>query len=126
MKRKVIVFGATGEIGGRIAHLAVQAGHEVTGVCRTPRDTGINMEGVHFIYGDKYNDSFMESLASEEFDAVIDTIPNDRVIDRCQKYFPNAKNVFFCSSTGTYVPLQYFPADENHPWQKDTGVNFYH
>ena len=41
-------------------------------------------------------------------------------------YFPAVENVLFCSSTGSYVPLQYFPADENHPWQQNTGLNFFH
>lgn len=34
MKRKLIVFGATGEIGGRIAKGCVEAGHKVYGVSR--------------------------------------------------------------------------------------------
>ena len=34
MGRKVLVFGATGEIGGRIAQLAVAAGHDVYGAAR--------------------------------------------------------------------------------------------
>jgi nucleoside-diphosphate-sugar epimerase len=32
MQRKVLIFGATGEIGGRIARLCADAGHQVTGV----------------------------------------------------------------------------------------------
>ena len=126
MKRNVVIFGATGEIGGRIANLAVRAGHHVTGVCRKQRDNGIDLSGIEFVYGDKYDNDFMEMLSKRNFDAVIDTIPTGHLVARYQKYFPNAENIFFCSSTGTFVPLQYFPANEEHPWREDTGVNFYH
>ena len=124
MKRSIVVFGATGEIGGRIASLAAKAGHQVVGVCRRQRETGLDMTGVEFAYGDKYDDEFLGNLAKRKFDAIIDTIPNDRLVARYQKFFPDVENVLFCSSTGAFVPLQYFPADENHPWREDTGVNF--
>ena len=129
MKRKVLIFGATGEIGGRIANLAVKAGHTVIGSCRgKPRDSDgyVDLSGVEFVKGDKYDDAYMEKLAAYKPDAVIDTLGNEVMIDRIEKFFPDAQNVLFCSSTGSFTPLQWYPADETHPWREDTGLNFFH
>ncbi|HPY89870.1 MAG TPA: NAD-dependent epimerase/dehydratase family protein [Lentisphaeria bacterium] len=127
MARKVIVFGASGEIGGRIARLAVDAGHRVYGVTRgqNKRDM-VDLAGVEMIHGDKGDPEFMKSLGKRlQYDAVIDSVPNIGTMDLIRKHLPAAENVFFCSSTGTFVPLLYMPADELHPWREETSVNFY-
>lgn len=127
MARKVIVFGASGEIGGRIARLAVDAGHQVYGVTRGQnRRSMVDLTGVEMIQGDKNDQEFMRDLGKKvKYDAVIDSVPNIGTVELVQKFLPAAENVFFCSSTGTFVPLQYFPADEKHPWREKTPVNFY-
>ncbi len=127
MKRKVLVFGASGEIGGRIARLAVDAGHLVYGVTRgTNKRASVDLSGVQMISGDKNDETFLKDVASKlDIDAVIDSVPSLKSVDLYMKYLPQARNIFFCSSTGTFVPLQYFPADENHPWREETPVNFY-
>ncbi len=126
MKRKVAVFGATGEIGGRIAYLAAQAGHEVTAVTRGNRKFEHDPAGIRFVTGDKCDETFLAQLAEEnDFDVIIDSVPRYVSVDLYEKYFPDVENIFFCSSTGTFVPLQYFPADENHPWKEETPFNFY-
>lgn len=126
MKRKVAVFGATGEIGGRIAYLAAKAGHEVTGITRGNREFEHDPAGITFVEGDKSDEKFLAKLAAEnDFEVIIDSVPRYESVDLYEKYFPNAENVFFCGSTGTFVPLQYFPADENHPWREENEVNFY-
>jgi len=127
MARKVIVFGASGEIGGRIARLAVDAGHRVYGVTRgqNKRDM-VDLAGVEMIHGDKGDPEFMKSLGKRlQYDAVIDSVPNIGTMDLIRKHLPAAENVFFCSSTGTFVPLLYMPADELHPRREETSVNFY-
>ncbi len=127
MGRKVLIFGATGEIGGRIAHLAVKAGHKVIGATRSaPKDDYVDLSGVEFIHGNKYDDAYMEKLSALKPEVVIDTLGNIDMAKRVQRFFPDAENVMFCSSTGTFVPLQWFPADETHPWQAETPVNFFH
>lgn len=129
MKRKVLIFGATGEIGGRIAHLAVRAGHTVIGACRgVARDSDgyVDLSGVEFVKGDKYDESYLDKLAAYKPDVVIDTLGNEAMIPLIEKHFPNVENVMFCSSTGSFTPLQWYPADETHPWREDTGLNFFH
>ncbi len=127
MHRKVLVFGATGEIGGRIARDCVRAGHKVTGISRGRNSREhVEQEGVQMIYGDKSDESFIrDTVARLDYDAVINSVPNISDVELCSKYLKKAGNVLFCSSTGTFVPLRYFPADENHPWREKTPVNFY-
>ena len=126
MKRKVAVFGATGEIGGRIAFLAAAAGHEVVGITRGNRNFEWDQQGIKFVTGDKFDEKFLAELAAKyKFDVIIDSVPKIENVDLYEKYFPGVENVFFCGSTGTFVPLQYFPADEKHPWQEETPLNFY-
>ena len=126
MKRKIAVFGATGEIGGRIAFLAAAAGHDVTGITRGKRTFEWDPAGIKFITGDKNDPAFLAQLAAEnDFDAIIDSVPGYDTVDRYAQAFPKAENVFFCGSVGTYMPLQYFPADEKHPWREKTRYNFY-
>ena len=124
--RKVIVFGATGEIGGRIASGCAKAGHKVMGVSRgvNKRET-VDLQGVEMIHGDKGDEKFIQELSKLDFDAVIYSVPSIEDINLCAKHLRKAQNVFMCSSTGTFVPLRQFPADETHLWREKTPVNFH-
>ncbi len=129
MGRKVLIFGATGEIGSRIANLAVKAGHTVIGACRGMQHSCqgyVDLSGVEFVRGNKYDHDYLDKLASYKPEVIIDTLGNESMIPLIEKHFPNVENVMFCSSTGSFVPLQYFPANEEHPWREDTGLNFFH
>ena len=73
-RKHILVFGATGEIGGRIARQCVDAGHAVTGVTR-----GVNtqphpdMAGIEPVVADKGDPGcYTEALAGREFDVVIE------------------------------------------------------
>ena len=78
------------------------------------------------VYGSKYDEDFLrDTCAPIRPDVVIDIVPKKSSVDLYMKYFPCATSVFFCSSTGTFVPLQYYPADERHRWNVNTGKNFY-
>ena len=125
MKRKVIVFGATGEIGGRIAKGCVEAGHKVYGVSRGQNKRQmVDLRGVEMICGDKSDENFVrEKLAPLDYDAVIYSTVSLNDLKICAAHLKKAENVFICSSTGTYVPLSYLPADENHTWRKKTAIN---
>jgi len=127
MAKKVLVFGATGEIGGRIAAGCVQAGYEVSGVSRGTNARHVpNLKGVKLLQGDKGDEAFIEKLASENsYDAVIDSVATLENVKLYHRYFHECENVVICSSTGTFVPLQKVPADETHPWREKTPVNFH-
>jgi len=127
MSKKILVLGATGEIGGRIANLAVKAGHKVMGVSRgTNSRKQVDLTGVEMIVGDKGDEAFVRDvLGKMDIDVLIDSVPNIDNVELYSKHLKQVENFFFCSSTGTFVPLQYFPADEKHPWREETPVNFY-
>lgn len=126
--KKVLVFGATGEIGGRVARGCVDAGYETTGVT-TGKNTRyrVPLDGVEFITGNKYDEDFYESVvAKREFDVVIDSIPGMRDVNLAHKHFGGRiEHYMICGSTGSYTPLLYLPADENHPWREETPHNFF-
>lgn len=126
--RSVLIFGATGEIGGRIARLAVDAGHRVYGVSRGINNRSVvDLHGVEMIVGDKTDPEFLRGVcAALPVDAVIDSVPSTEQVELYHRFFSRVKSVMICSSTGTFVPLQYFPADEFHPWQTENEVNFHH
>lgn len=126
MLRKVLIFGITGELGSRLAQLAVKAGHTVYGVSRGSNSRpGADITGTEVFTGDKLDRDFLSSLAQKiQPDAIIDTIPSVAMLDNIRTFFPQVKNVFIVSSTGTFVPLKTLPADETHPWEP-TSVNFH-
>ncbi|MFA6715405.1 MAG: NAD(P)-dependent oxidoreductase [Victivallaceae bacterium] len=127
MSKKILVFGATGEIGGRIARLAADAGHQVTGVSRgLNKRSQVDLTGVKMLTGNKGDEAFIrDTVAKMDIDILIDSVPSISDIELYYQHLKQVKNFLFCSSTGTFVPLLYFPADELHPWREETPVNFY-
>ena len=126
--KRVLVFGATGEIGSRVARGCVEEGHAVTGVSRGQNARHrVDLKGMDLITGDKGDEEFVKSLASgKEFDVVVDTVPTSAHVDLVFKHFNGRiQHYFMCSSTGTFVPLRELPADESHPWREKTDVNFH-
>ena len=127
-RKRVLVFGATGEIGGRVARGCAAAGCRVTGVSRGEnRRPQVDLEGVEMVRGDKGDAAFVARLAAEGgFEVVVDSVftrEHARVVFEC--FRGRLENYLVCSSTGTYVPLRYLPADEEHPWREKTAVNFH-
>ena len=127
MARSLLIFGITGELGSRVAELAIARGHKVYGVSRgTNNNFRANIAGAEIFTGDKLDRDFLKNTLSKlPVDAVLDTIPSQDGIRNIQEFFPHVKNVFLVSSTGTFVPLQAMPADETHPWKVKNHVNFH-
>ena len=127
-KQRVLVFGTTGEIGSRIARGCVDAGHTVTGVSRGSNTRHcVSLDGVELVNGDKGNREFLAQLVrGREFDVVIDSVPSTEDVGLAFEHLNGRiEHYFMCGSTGTFVPLLYLPADENHPWREKTYCNFY-
>ena len=127
MARSLLIFGITGELGSRVAQLAVARGHKVYGVSRGANTRArADLAGVEIFTGDKLDRDFLEKTLSKlPVDAILDTIPSINGINNIHEFFPQVKNVFLVSSTGTFVPLQALPADETHPWREENHVNFH-
>lgn len=128
MPKNILVFGTTGEIGGRIARQCVDAGHHVTGVSR-----GVNtrpcpaLSGVDLLVADKEDPCCYErTLGGRDFDVVIDSVPTPTSVKLAFDHFHGCiEHYLMCSSTGTFAPLLYLPADEDHLWREKTEVNFH-
>ncbi|HET8653891.1 MAG TPA: NAD(P)-dependent oxidoreductase [Longimicrobiaceae bacterium] len=70
---KIVLFGATGLVGRRIAHEAVQRGHEVVGVVRDPARAQAPDPRVHLVKGDA-TDAASVAAVSRGADAVVSAI----------------------------------------------------
>jgi D-arabinose 1-dehydrogenase-like Zn-dependent alcohol dehydrogenase len=127
MKRSLLIFGITGELGSRLAQLAVAAGHKVYGVSRGSHTLpGADLTGVEMLTGDKLDRDFLQNKCSKlPIDVIVDTKPVLESLQNYADFFPHVKNVFIVSSTGTFVPLQQLPADETHPWRVENHINFH-
>jgi len=126
--KRILIFGATGEIGSRIARGCVDAGHKVTGVTRGQNSRHrVDLSGVELLIGDKgQEDCFTDLLAGREFDVVIDSLPRTEHVELAFRHLAGRiEHYFMCSSTGTFVPLRHIPANEEHPWREKTEVNFF-
>lgn len=127
MSRSILIFGITGELGSRLAQLATAAGHKVYGVSRgLNKRPAADLKNVEIFTGNKLDRDFIaQTCAKLPVDAVIDTVPGFESLDNIVEFFPQVKNVFTVSSTGTFVPLMQLPADETHPWRELNEVNFH-
>ena len=64
--QKILVMGATGEIGSRVAKGCVEMRHKVVEVSRgVNKRHRVNLDGIKFIYGDKENEEFWGTLPAE-------------------------------------------------------------
>jgi putative NADH-flavin reductase len=77
---KIVLFGATGNVGRRVAAEALRRGHEVVGVVRDPADVAASESRVRLVKGDATKADSVAELV-EGADAVVSAIsrrPNAR------------------------------------------------
>jgi len=77
---KIVLFGATGNVGGRVAAEALRRGHEIVGVVRDPAAVAGSESGVRLAKGDATRAESIAKLV-QDADAVVSAIsprPNAR------------------------------------------------
>ena len=124
---RVLIISGTGWIGHQVVRLLKEAGHEVAVTSRgTPRKFPLP-ETTQVLVTQRSDFAALAGFMTEwQPQAVMDMIPQPSdirgIMDLCRQH--SIEHYLHCSSTGVYVPLEYVPADEEHPWDRDSGVNF--
>lgn len=75
---KLVVFGGTGPCGTEVVKQALELGHEVTVVARTPEKFQIKHENLEMVKGDAYSIETFESVLAEK-DAVLSCLGSPAV-----------------------------------------------
>lgn len=124
---QVLILSGTGWVGHQVARILAESKHNVTVTSRGITTRYPVAVGVNTIKMDRNDiDAFEQMIKERKPNIVIDMIPQgsriEQVINICKSY--KVEHYLHCSSTGVYAPLDYVPADEDHPWDRDTGVNF--
>jgi len=88
----VVVFGATGRTGRRVVRRALDDGHHVTGIARTPSKLDLKHESLDVERGDVLDyESFADLLQGQ--DAVVSTIGKESYLSRVTLYSEGITNV---------------------------------
>ena len=115
---KVLVIGGTGWVGHNIVLELAKRGHApeiFTRGRQTPYAAAVS--GFPRITGDKTDAAFLKkTILGGGYDAVIDSVPQPEVIRTLTALKDHYGRYLHCGSTGVYTPLQYLPADEEHPF----------
>lgn len=118
--KKVIVFGGTGWLGHKVALNFANAGCDVTVVSRGSKNREVFAERlgkIRRITADKKSEEAMRSILAENYDIIIDTVPNVDSINHIHNFAgSNLEHYIHCSSTGGYAPLPFIPCDETAPY----------
>lgn len=89
---KVVVFGATGRSGRRVVERALNQGHEVTGIARTPSKMEMTHKRLTLVQGNILDyDSFANVLQGQ--DAVVSTVGKGERFGSVELYSEGIKNV---------------------------------
>lgn len=116
--KKVVVFGGTGWLGHKIVLNFVKAGYDVTAVSRGQKENFADrLKNVRRVIADKKSEDSMRSLLAENFDIIIDSVPQVESIELIHRFAgSNLEHYIHCSSTGGYAPLPFIPCDETAPY----------
>ena len=115
---KVLVLGGTGWLGHNIALTFNDAGYDVTVCSRGKKKIfAENISHIRSIKANKKDHKQLEKIfRKENYDIVIDSVPEENSIAGIHKYARGLKHYIHCSSTGGYTPLPFIPCDESAPY----------
>lgn len=124
---KALIISGTGWIGHQVVRMLTEAGYEVAVTSRGTDPQFPLPEATEVLVTQRTDFEKLDSfMAKWQPQIVMDMIPQagdiHGIVDVCKQH--PIEHYLHCSSTGVYVPLEYVPADEDHPWDRDTGVNF--
>ena len=102
---KVLVIGGMGVIGGAITEAALEAGHDVTILCRTIPQGKWNNVSAKFIQGNWYDDNCAATTVLHGFDVIVDTLIFDvRLMERSAKIIDgHCKQLIYISTDSVYA-----------------------
>lgn len=119
---KVLVIGGARFLGRAIVNDLVARGHDVTVMNRGSRPP---LAGVRAIPCDKSDlDAFRSALTTDRWDAVLDTILNEKDLELAVAVLRGRIGHFIhTGSIGVYAPARHIPARESDPLA-DTNAEF--
>lgn len=119
---KVVVFGATGRTGRRVVERALDNGHHVTGIARTPSKLELTHESLYLEQGDVLDyESFADLLQGQ--DAVISTIGKESYLSRVTLYSEGITNIVRGMNEHGVSRLIAITAGGTHPgWDRNNAV----
>ena len=110
---KILLLGGTGAMGLHLSRILADRGDEVFVTSRKQR---IEQEHIHYIQGNAQDLSFITSLFSEGWDAIVDFMiyPTEVFKSRLELFLNSTKQYVFLSSSRVYSDKE-TPIKENTP-----------
>jgi nucleoside-diphosphate-sugar epimerase len=123
---KVLIVSGTGWIGQQVARLFTEAGHEVAVTSRGGAGRFALPETTRRFKTERGDFDALDGIMKEWGPRVVmDMIPQrgdiQGILGVCRKH--GIAHYLHCSSTAVYAPLEYHPADEAHPWDRETEID---
>lgn len=121
---RIVIFGATGRTGRRVVERALAAGHEVTGIARTPSKMEMTHERLTLVRGDILDyESFASALRGQ--DAVVSTVGKERYFRSVELYSEGIKNVVRAMDAHGVSRLLAITSGGTHPgWDRNNPLFF--
>lgn len=121
---KLVVFGATGRTGRRVVAQALEAGHAVTGIARTPAKLNRTHERLTLVQGDILDyDSFASVLQGQ--DVVVSTVGKGAVFGSVKLYSEGIENVIRAMEEYGLSRLIAITSGGTYPGWDDNNSIFY-
>lgn len=119
---KVVVFGATGRSGRRVVKRALDEGHAVTGIARTPSKMELTHAQLTLVRGDILNyDSFANVFEGQ--DAIISTVGKGERFGSVELYSEGIENIIRAMETYGLSRLIAITSGGTYPgWDRKNSI----